>query len=65
MSAYFGRGTGLILLDNVECTGGEARLFDCSHMGIGVSNCDHSKDAGVRCKGTVYLHFYVVCEQTF
>ena len=55
MSAYFGHGTGLILLNNVECTGGEARLLDCTHRGIGVFNCDHSKDAGVRCKGILFI----------
>ena len=53
-NAYFGRGTGPILLDNVGCTGGESRLLDCSnYRGVGVysSNCDHWDDAGVSCTG--------------
>ena len=53
-NAHFGRGTGIILLDNVACTGGESRLLDCSNSGVGVysSNCDHGDDAGVICNGT-------------
>ena len=54
-NAYFGRGSGHILLDNVRCTGTEPRLLDCSNIGIGVHNCDHSEDAGVRCKGTFVI----------
>jgi len=38
------------LLDNLYCTGRESRLVDCTHGGIGVHNCDHSADAGVRCQ---------------
>ena len=53
--AYFGRGTGHILLDDLLCTGSETRLIDCprytSH-GIGTyDDCTtgHGEDAGVRC----------------
>ena len=48
--AAFGQGTGLILLDNVGCTGTESSLLSCSHRGIGVlRSCSHSEDAGVMC----------------
>ncbi|XP_074528746.1 scavenger receptor cysteine-rich domain-containing group B protein [Halichoeres trimaculatus] len=47
--AFFGPGTGTILLDNLKCTGSEARLQDCSHISWPVHNCDHGEDAGVTC----------------
>ena len=52
-NANFGHGSGPILLDNVQCTGRETRLFDCSNVGVGrySSNCGHDDDAGVRCNG--------------
>ena len=49
-SAYFGRGTGGIYLDNLGCRGNELRLINCYHSVIGVHNCDHSDDAGLRCQ---------------
>ena len=52
-SAQFGRGSGIILLDNVQCTFGKTNLFDCQHNGFEYENCDHSEDAGVRCDSSV------------
>ena len=46
----FPSGSGLILLDNVQCTGEEETLLNCSATGIGTHNCDHFEDAGVICE---------------
>ena len=39
-------------LDDVDCDGDEATLGDCGHAGWGVSNCQFSERAGVRCRET-------------
>ena len=53
--AAFGAGEGMaILLDEVDCEGDEATVFDCPHGGLTRHNCRHSEDAGVRC-GKLYL----------
>ena len=59
--ATFGQGTGSIWLDQVACTGTEGRLADCSANPIGVHDCQHSEDAGVRCPGKLILPFPLVC----
>ena len=43
-SAYFGVGTGDIVLD---CSGSETTLLECSANTS--HNCSHSEDAGVTC----------------
>ena len=57
VNAYFGQGTGQIVLDNVRCTGSENQLLSCSSATIldVSSSCDHSDDAGVRCEGIHYV----------
>ncbi|XP_062391815.1 scavenger receptor cysteine-rich domain-containing group B protein [Sardina pilchardus] len=47
--AFFGPGSGTIVMDNLKCTGAEATLDDCSHIAWNVHNCDHTEDAGVTC----------------
>ena len=48
--AYYGEGSGRILLDEVRCKGHESDLLDCDHNGINRHDCGHSEDAGVECK---------------
>ena len=57
-SAYFGKGSGPIWLDDMSCYGNESSLFDCQHPGIGVENCGHRRDAGVIC-GMMHTYYSV------
>ena len=52
----FTNGAGQIWLDQVGCRGTESRLIDCPHNPLGVHDCSHIEDAGVRCE------FKKVCE---
>ena len=51
VSSYFGEGSGLILLDNVNCGGSESNILDCRQGIFSKHDCDHHEDAGVVCYG--------------
>ncbi|KAM4650663.1 scavenger receptor cysteine-rich domain-containing protein DMBT1-like isoform 2-T2 [Discoglossus pictus] len=50
-NAFFGKGTGNIWLDDVQCEGNEKYLEDCAASPRGQHNCIHNHDAGVVCQG--------------
>ena len=50
-SAHFGRASGQIWLDDVNCTGTEDALSTCRAKPWGEHNCNHGEDAGVVCSG--------------
>lgn len=43
---FFGRGSGMIILDDINCIGNESNLLECATL----SDCDHNEDAGVTCQ---------------
>ena len=50
--SHFGRASGPIYLDRIDCNGGEETLLSCRRSStLGVYTCGHSQDAGVRCPG--------------
>ena len=50
-NAKYGQGVGTVYLDHVDCSGNENNLTQCINDGIGVAQCEHKDDAGVRCIG--------------
>uniref|UniRef100_A0A3Q1MGT4 CD163 molecule-like 1 n=1 Tax=Bos taurus TaxID=9913 RepID=A0A3Q1MGT4_BOVIN len=51
ISSSFGRGSGPIWLDEVNCRGEESQVWRCPTWGWQQHNCDHQEDAGVICSG--------------
>ncbi|XP_040110381.1 deleted in malignant brain tumors 1 protein [Oryx dammah] len=51
--SYFGGGTGHVILDNVQCVGSEAKVWQCPHSAWFSHNCGHHEEAGVICSDAV------------
>ena len=50
-NSHFGDGTGPYHLSEVDCSGEERTLLECSHYTIGYHICQAGRDVGVRCDG--------------
>ena len=58
--AAFGEGTGAVFLEGLECDGSESSLLECPmDTALGLSQCDHSEDSGIRCYGQHICMMYV------
>ena len=57
-NAFFGPGTGLISLDDVQCSSSSSQLLECFSRPILSHNCLHSADAGVRCESKMLLPWF-------
>uniref|UniRef100_A0AAZ3Q886 SRCR domain-containing protein n=1 Tax=Oncorhynchus tshawytscha TaxID=74940 RepID=A0AAZ3Q886_ONCTS len=55
LGAHFGQGSEPTWLDNVNCSGSESYLSECSHRSFGVEDCNHGEDAGVFCLSEIRL----------
>ena len=48
-NAAFGRGSGTVWLEGIDCQGNESNLSQCKKAKPGTSACSHREDAGVTC----------------
>lgn len=46
--AFYGQGSGPIVLDDVACVGTETNILSCPFDNV-TTDCTHREDAGVQC----------------
>ena len=52
----------MVYLEGLECEGDEDFLLECPmEVDLGLSLCDHSRDAGIRCFGSLHKLFQSIC----
>ena len=68
--AFYGEGTGETWLDELNCTGIELTINNCSHNGWGNEDCSHREDSGVECLNgnyactvRMYVQISQICKQ--
>ena len=51
-NVFFGGGGSFvpIHLDDLDCSGSEPTLLNCTHGGIGIHDCQHPEDVGIICQ---------------
>lgn len=54
------RGTGMIWLDDINCSSFHVRLSQCQSRRWGVTNCTHSDDISLVCEGKSIFIIVVV-----
>lgn len=57
----FGRGTGPVYMNGVECQGNESSILQCNHRGWENQDCDHSRDVSVNCtsfRSMFYIYYF-------
>jgi deleted-in-malignant-brain-tumors protein 1 len=64
-SSKYGRWTGRVWLRNLQCTGTERSINNCSHDGWGIAyfrygHCNLNTMASVTCNGKKYRFFYII-----
>ena len=48
----FGRGSGPIFLDRLDCGSNDNTLLSCNRFStLGLPGCNHERDVGVHCEG--------------
>ena len=60
--AFYGEGTGETWLDELNCTGIELTINNCSHNGWGNEDCNHREDSGVECSNGNYACTVCICK---
>ena len=58
-NSFYGRGTGRIWLDDVNCAGRESSIRSCRHSGWGTGICSQGENAGVLCS-TKGMNFQIM-----
>ena len=57
-AAFYGQGTGLIWVINLNCVGTEDTIKNCSYFSWGYHNCFHDEDASVRCSSGNFTAYF-------